>query len=312
MIDKPHFPENTACMSHIAAIDIGSNAIRLAIAQQSSQGLYIPYRSREPVRLGSSVFAQGIIDESTFHDLERALNQFKNQLDNYNVSQYRAIATSAMREARNGQDVVEKLFQSTGLRVEIISGQEEAQLVSNAISQIVDLKTGYHLLIDIGGGSIELIAMSDGKILKKQSFVLGMVRVLELQKQKTTPIKDWFPEFIRQETHVFFEGLPPLETAVGTGGNMDRFIKLKPFVSETEGIDLSREHMKDLYQLLSEVDYRERIQKFSLKPDRADVIVPAAIATLQFMKLGSCKQILFPQVGVKDGVLQELSSGSEN
>ena len=125
-----------------------------------------------------------VIDTETYEGLKRALLQFKNQLENHNVHNYRAIATSAMREAKNGKDVVKKLYEATGLQVEIISGQEEANLVQLAISQKVSMEKGGFLLIDIGGGSIELVAVVDGQIIKKQSFVLGMVRVLELHKKK--------------------------------------------------------------------------------------------------------------------------------
>ena len=153
-------------MSYLAAIDIGSNAIRLAIANKRSTGLHITYRSREPVRLGSSVFASGRIDDAIFEDLKAALSQFKNQMDNHNVLKYRAIATSAMREAKNQAEVVEALAATTGIQVEVISGEEEARLVSAAISQKVNINDGNYLFIDIGGGSIELVAMVNGEMLK--------------------------------------------------------------------------------------------------------------------------------------------------
>lgn len=299
-------------MEYIAAIDIGSNAIRLAIARLRDNTVYISYRSREPVRLGSSVFSKGQIDTEIYEQLKQAIIQFSNQMKNHNVSRYRAIATSAMREAENGAEVVEKLFSETGIKVEIISGEEEARLVSNAIAQKIDTNSGEHLLIDIGGGSIELVAVSQGKILKKESFVLGMVRVLELQKSQKEDLAEWFPQMIIDKVSHFFKDLPPMTSAVGTGGNMDRFIKLKDFVSKDPGEYLTLDEMEDLFNQLSSHSYKERIVKFYLKPDRADVIIPAAIATLELMDLGKCQKIHFPQVGLKDGVLHELSSGSEN
>ncbi|MEM7646117.1 MAG: hypothetical protein AAF203_04335 [Pseudomonadota bacterium] len=295
-------------MSYIAAIDIGSNAIRLAIAHQTPQGLHISYRSREPVRLGSCVFSEGQINEDTYEDLKNALNQFKNQLENHNVHHFRAIATSAMREASNNEEVIESLLKDTGLKIELISGEEEARLVSLAISKQVDLSEGNYLLIDIGGGSIELVAMIDGKISKKQSYVLGMVRVLEMQKEQGGEILDWLPARVQTEMGSFFEGLPNFKTAVGTGGNMDRFIKLKSFVSDEDGIGLSFTEMNEMSHILHSVSYKDRILKFCLKPDRADVIIPAIVATNKMMTMGGCKDILFPQVGLKDGVLQELAA----
>lgn len=295
-------------MRYIAAIDIGSNAIRLAIANATRPQLHISYRSREPVRLGSSVFSEGRINDQILGELTKALGQFKNQLENHNVQQFRAVATSAMREASNNTEVVEKLYQATGIRIEIISGDEEARLVSQAIQQKIDLSAGTFLLIDIGGGSIELVAIKDGETLKRQSFVIGMVRVLELHKKQNQDLEDWFPAFIKNEVNDFFDGLPNLEQAVGTGGNMDRFAKLKPFVAGEEGDTLTKSEMAKVYKLLKSVDYEERMTRFALKPDRADVIIPAAIATNEIMKFGRSKLIHFPQVGIKDGILYELSS----
>lgn len=294
-------------MLYIAAIDIGSNAIRLAIANNSRRPLHISYRSREAVRLGSSVFSSGNIDHDTYEELKRTLTQFKNQMGNHNVQTYRAVATSAMREAKNNAEVVARLYADTGIQIEIISGDEEAQLVQNAISHKIDLTQGNFLLIDIGGGSIELIAMVDGKVVKRGSFVIGMVRVLELHKKQTIELEDWFPAFIKNEVNDFFENLPPLENAVGTGGSMDRFVKLKKFVSNEPGNFLQKKDMRKLYESLKSVSYTERLAKFELRPDRADVIIPAAIATNEIMRLGRSEKIYFPEVGLKDGILYDLA-----
>ena len=173
-------------MPCIAAIDIGSNAVRLAIAINEKPDLdfYISYMSRQPVRLGSSVFSQGNIDKETYFNLRQALLQFRNQLENHNVRHWRAVATSAMREAGNNRSIIDCLKRETGITVEIINGQEEARLVSLAISKKIDLSRGCYLLIDIGGGSIELVAIINGQIKKKKSYRIGMVRILELQKKQ--------------------------------------------------------------------------------------------------------------------------------
>lgn len=295
-------------MLYIAAIDIGSNAIRLAIANCSREPMHISYRSREPVRLGSSVFSTGMIDDGTFEELRRTLAQFSNQMGNHNVKTYRAVATSAMREAKNNQEVIARLHELTGVQVEIISGDEEAQLVQTAIAQKIDLANGNHLLIDIGGGSIELIAMVNGKVLKRGSFVIGMVRVLELHKKQKIELEEWFPAFMKNEINDFFEDLPPLENAIGTGGSMDRFIKLKSFVSNEPGAFLEKKEMRKLYEALKSVSYNERLAKFALRSDRADVIIPAAIATNEILRMARCERIYFPEVGLKDGILYDLAS----
>jgi exopolyphosphatase / guanosine-5'-triphosphate,3'-diphosphate pyrophosphatase len=293
-------------MQQIAAIDIGSNAMRLAIARFNHEQMNITYRTREPVRLGSSVFGQGEISDEIYEDLRYSLLQFKNQLENHKVSQVRAVATSAMREARNGPQVIESLYKDTGIQVELISGDEEARLVTLAIGQKLDLNQGRHLLIDIGGGSIELIAIEDGRVFKKQSFVIGMVRVLELAKNKGSDLTSWLPQFIQEATQEFISDLPPMNDAVGSGGSMDRFIKLKSFVSSHSGEFLTHGEMQSLQTKLLAVPYKERILKFGLKSDRADVIIPAAIATNQIMYQAQCDKIHFPQVGLKDGVLWDM------
>ena len=139
-------------MAYLAAIDIGSNALRLAIARQNKEELHICYQAREPLRLGQVVFSQGSIDSTRLQSLEKALLKFKNQMENYNVSKYRAVATSAMREASNHPEVVAHLDQTHQLKVEVISAEEEARLVSLAVSKRIDLHSKNHLLIDIGGG----------------------------------------------------------------------------------------------------------------------------------------------------------------
>ncbi len=296
-------------MCYFAAIDIGSNAVRLVIAKQNAQDLRITYRSREPVRLGSSVFTMGKIDDLAQSDLEQALFRFKNQLENHNVEKMRAVATSAMRESSNSEEVVKDLFKKTGIAIEIISGDEEARLVTEAIQQRLDLSLGRFLLIDIGGGSVELIAIDSGQVLKKQSYPIGMVRMLKLHEEQKQGLEKWLPGYITEQVQGFFDGLKPLEKAVGTGGNMDRFIKIKSHFSNHDGIDLSLKEMEKVYKELSDVSYEKRIVKFSLKPDRADVILPAALVTQTLMKLGGCEKILIPQVGLQDGLLFNLASG---
>ena len=297
-------------MTSLAAIDIGSNAVRLAIARDRDfqSDFYISYMSRLPVRLGSSVFSRGNIDEKTYSDLKSALLQFKNQLENHRVKHWRAVATSAMRSAGNNREVIDNLKKETGISVQVITGEEEAHLVSLAISKKIDLNQNSYLLIDIGGGSVELVAIIQGQIIKKESYKVGMVRILEMQKNKKEKLRNWFPEFVKTETRDFFKNLPRLKKAVGTGGNMDRFIKLKSFVSSQSGEFLTLEEMCAMDQMLSKFDYRERIARFCLKPDRADVIVPSAIFTGEIMKWAGCEKIHFPQVGLKDGLLHELSA----
>ncbi|MCB0377716.1 MAG: hypothetical protein KDD33_04425 [Bdellovibrionales bacterium] len=299
-------------MPYLAAIDIGSNAMRLAIAHQTSEGLHMSFRSREAVRLGQSVFQGGEIDPETYEKLAGAMMKFRNQMENHNVEKFRAIATSAMRNARNKEEIVEKLKVATGISVEVISGDEESQLVKLAVEQKMDLSQGRFLLIDIGGGSIELIGLANGSLLKKQSFPLGTVRALQLMKKQKShkKLRDWYPQYVRDTLKDFFQDDFP--KAVGLGGNMERFAKLKSFVSEDGGEWLSLHEMEGLLDLILSLNYEERISHFALRPDRSDVIVPAALATVEIMHLAKSQVIYLPEVGIKEGILYELSKSSKS
>ena len=232
-------------------------------------------------------------------------------MENYNVTSYRAVATSALRDAKNSKEIIAKLYQDTEIKLEVISGEEEAKLVTKAIAKKVNLDQGKNLLIDIGGGSIELITLIEGEMIKKESFPLGTVRLLQLHKESgTKDLKKWLVPHLKEALFDFFNNIPPLPLAVGTGGNMDRFIKLKEFVATHGGEYLDKKEMKKLENKLTEVNYQGRMDAFDLRPDRADVIVPAAIATNTILELASSERIHLPQVGLRDGVLYELCSSS--
>lgn len=307
-------PRYNPFMTTYAAIDIGSNAVRLAIAELQPDGgpVHVSFVTREPVRLGTDVFKNGIIGPDTYNSLKAALIKFGNQMENHQVIKHRAVATSALREAKNGADIVKKLKKDTGILVELISGEEEARLVYEAISQKVSLLKDRHLLIDIGGGSIELVAVERGKLLKKESFPLGAVRVLGKHNHQKEPLEDWLPDHIDAELSSFFKGLEEFDYCVGTGGNMDRFIKLKDVVSDEPGEHLTRKELMALKEKIQSLNFEDRIQKLSLRRDRADVIVPAAITTVKIMKMAGAHTIKLPQVGLRDGLLSQLCSSSKD
>lgn len=303
----------TPFMTTYAAIDIGSNAVRLAIAERQPDGgpVHVSFVTREPVRLGTDVFKNGIISPETYESLKAALIKFGNHMENHQVAKHRAVATSALREAKNGAEIVKKLKKDIGLTLELISGEEEARLVYEAISQKIDLLKDKHLIIDIGGGSIELVAVVKGKLLKKESFPLGAVRILGLHNAQKKPLEDWLPQHIEDKLQSFFQGLESFNYCVGTGGNMDRFIKLKDFVSDEPGEFLTRKELQSLKEKIQSLSFEDRIQKLSLRKDRADVILPAAITTIKIMKLAQAQTIKLPQVGLRDGLLHQLCSSDK-
>jgi len=297
---------------HIAAIDIGSNAVRLAISRQKRGQWTQCLRLREAVRLGSDVFETSSIGRQIEKDLTTALLMFGNQMENHNVSIYRAVATSAMREAKNSAEVCQRIAEKTGITVEVISGKEEASLVFFALSKEMDLDSGPHLIIDIGGGSVELIATDLGQILKKESFPLGTVRLLNTQQTKTEAMNHWLPLHLETVTKAFFVDLPPMKTSVGSGGNMDRFSKIMASDDGRTPLSLSYNTICSLRDRIIKTPKNERILEFQIRKDRADVIEPAAIVTETLMKLSGSQDIALPQVGLKEGILGKLAQSVSN
>ncbi len=283
-----------------AAIDIGSNAIRLLFCR-----VYIvdgkPHYSKEelirmPVRLGEDVFINKTISATKADRLVTALKGFSNLIKAYNVQDYRAVATSAMRDANNGNDVILRIKNETGLNVEIIDGKNEAALVfSNHIEQLINPKHAY-LYIDVGGGSTELTLYFDNKVIAARSFNIGTVRMLldKVEKDEMEEMKVW----LKRNT----VGIHPLY-GIGSGGNINKIFKMS---GKKETKHLSYEKLKDIYDMLSSYTYQERIERLDLKPDRADVIIPAAKIFLNVMKNANIEKVFVPQVGLSDGIVHQM------
>lgn len=280
-----------------AAIDIGSNAVRLLISNvyESINGPVFKKSSliRLPIRLGEDVFINGKISEIKELRLTKAISAFKNIIEIHNVISYRACATSAMREASNGNEVAERIFQSTGVRIEIVSGSAEAEIIyANHIAEGLDNKFDY-LYIDVGGGSTELTLFSNGFIKSSRSFNIGTIRLLhkKVEKWQWDEMKTWIKQQVISNK--------PIQ-AIGSGGNINKLYKLAKI---KEGKPLSFEKLKELEVVLSKLTYEERMEIIGLNPDRADVIVPASKIYLTAMKVADCKKIYVPQIGMSDGLI---------
>lgn len=283
-----------------AAIDIGSNAMRLLFCRvYKVDGK--PHFSKEelirmPIRLGEDVFLYGKISEEKANRLITALKGFSELIKAYGVVAHRAVATSAMRDASNGADIIEKVKKETGLNVEIIDGKLEASLVfSNHIEEILNPKNAY-LYIDVGGGSTELTLYFNNKVIAAKSFNIGTVRMLldKVEKNEMEEMKIW----LKKNTI----GIHPLY-AIGSGGNINKIYKMS---GKKETKHLSYDKLKGLYEMLNSYTYQERIERLDLKPDRADVIVPAAKIFLTVMKTADIERIYVPQIGLSDGLVHEL------
>jgi exopolyphosphatase/guanosine-5'-triphosphate,3'-diphosphate pyrophosphatase len=289
-----------------AAIDIGSNAIRLLFCR-----VYVvdnkPHFNKEelirmPVRLGEDVFLNGKISDEKANRLITALKGFSELIKAYGVQRHRAVATSAMRDAQNGEQIIARIKSEAGIDVEIIDGKNEASLVfSNHIEEILNPKHAY-LYTDVGGGSTELTLYFDNKVIAAKSFNIGTVRMLldKVDKNEWDEMKSW----LKKNTF----GIHPLH-AIGSGGNINKIFKMS---GKKETKHLSYDRLKGIYEMLCSYTYQERIERLELKPDRADVIVPAAKIFLTVMKNADIEKIFVPQIGLSDGLVHEMYESYSN
>ncbi|QNL48452.1 exopolyphosphatase [Olivibacter sp. SDN3] len=281
------------------AIDIGSNAIRLLIADIVENGAVVSFKKntliRVPLRLGDDAFIDKAISERKSEDLIKAMAAFRNLMDVYKVTQYMACATSAMREATNGAELVKKI-KKVGVELEIIDGVKEANIIYNShIEQQLERKKNY-LYVDVGGGSTELSIFSNGSLKGSKSFNIGTIRILDNQDSEETwyEMKEWIKDHTRQ-----YKGI----IGIGTGGNINKLYRL---AEEKATKPLSFNKLKAIYEYLNSFSLKERINVLGLNSDRADVIIPACEIFLNVMKWGGVKSIVVPRVGLVDGIIQTL------
>ena len=282
-----------------AAVDIGTNAMRLLFCRAYEVNGK-PHFSKEelirlPIRLGEDVFLNGKISDKKAEKLVTAMRGFKELIKVYEVDAYRAVATSAMRDASNSSEIIARIKKEADLDVEIIDGKLEAQLVfSNHIEELLNPKHSY-LYIDVGGGSTELTLYSNHKVIASKSFNIGTVRMLlnKVEKDEWELMKEW----IKKTTF----GYNPLR-AIGSGGNINKILKM----TKKENKNLSYSKLKGINDMLNSYTYEERVDVLGLKPDRADVIVHASKIFITIMKTADIEDIFIPQFGLSDGIVQDL------
>lgn len=283
-----------------AAIDIGSNAVRLLIANilESEDGYSYKKDTllRVPLRLGDEAFLNQKLSEKKIKELTQTMIAFRNLMDVFKVTEYRAFATSAMREAKNGQEVIKRIKQDANIKIEIITGNNEAKMIySSHIEDTLDHKVNY-LYIDVGGGSTELSIFSKNKVVASHSFNIGTIRMLDNKdtEQEWELLRDWIKEHTKT--------LKPL-VGIGTGGNINKLHRLS---EEKDDMPVSYTKLKSLYNYLNSFSLKERIQILDLNQDRADVIIPASEIYLSVMKWAGVKSIYVPKVGLVDGIIVHL------
>ncbi|MFD1003111.1 phosphatase [Ohtaekwangia kribbensis] len=284
----------------LAAIDIGSNAIRFQVstvlANNQTQPVFKKLEYvRFPLRLGHDVFTTNRISNASIAKFKKLMTAYKLLLELYEVDDYMFCATSAMRESDNGLELANQVKEELGITIHVIDGNREAELINRAISSYLTDKTYLH--IDVGGGSTELNLYVAGKKIKTRSFKIGSVRVLE---QIDSPImwedmERWIKDNVKKDYGKV--------TAVGTGGNISKIFelaKLKP------GSIMSVKKVKEIRDMVEGYSLEERIYKLQMNPDRADVIIPASHIYLQVMEWAHAASILVPEVGLKDGIMLHL------
>ncbi len=287
-----------------AAIDIGSNAMRLLIAnivEQDGKETQFSKSSlvRVPIRLGQDAFTVGAISEENIDRMCDAMKAFSLLMKVHKVEQYKAFATSAMREAYNGKEVTEIIKKKAGVKIEIIDGKKEAAIIASTDLHHL-LKTDQtYLFVDVGGGSTEFTLFSNGKMIVSRSFKAGTVRLLNNMVHEV--VWDEIEKWIRTNTEEYDE-----VTLIGSGGNINKLFKLSGKVQEKP---LSYIYINSQYAFLNSLTYEQRISELGLNSDRADVILPATRIYLNAMKWSGARNIYVPKIGLADGIVKAMYYG---
>jgi exopolyphosphatase / guanosine-5'-triphosphate,3'-diphosphate pyrophosphatase len=285
----------------LAAIDIGSNAARLLITEVVTDAQGQPRFNklnlvRVPLRLGFDVFERNEISKGKIGMLLQTLKAYSHLINAYGVQHIKACATSAMRDARNGKDLIRKILLETGITIEIISGDVEATYIyENHVAENLD-KLHSYLYIDVGGGSTELTFFDDGQLKYKESFNIGTIRLLKGQVHETQwdDMKDHLKANTRSKKPM---------VAIGTGGNINKVFSLS---KRKDGKPLTVQLLKDYYKEFSSVSMEDRMRLYNLREDRADVIVPALQIYTNVMRWAEIEEIYVPKIGLADGLTKAL------
>ncbi|MBS1511737.1 MAG: exopolyphosphatase [Bacteroidetes bacterium] len=285
----------------LAAIDIGSNAARLLIAEvvQDDNGT-VQFNKvnliRVPLRLGFDVFEGGEITKDKIGMVLQTMKAYKHLMNAYGVQHLKACATSAMRDAKNAADLIRKIKLETDISIEVISGDTEANLVyENHVAENLDKDHSY-LYIDVGGGSTELSFFSNGKLIYKKSFNIGTIRLLK------DMVKEWQWDEMKEALKAVTRGQKEV-VAIGSGGNINKVFSMS---KRKDGKPLPLDLLKDYYKELSNVSLEARITQYGLREDRADVIVPALQIYTNAMRWADAKEIYVPKIGLADGLIRHL------
>jgi len=291
----------------LAAIDIGSNACRLliddviAVANNKTDFIKLAF-VRVPLRLGFDVFETGRIGDIKIEKFLKTIESYRLLLDVYEVKHLKACATSAMRDASNAKEILQLVKEKTGIGIDVISGQDEAKYIyENHVAENLNSQESY-LYIDVGGGSTELTFFSDGKLICKESFDIGTIRLLK--KQVTENTWNEMKNFIVTKTKGYHH-----VTCIGSGGNINKIFSLS---KRKEGRPLNVEMLRNYYSEFSSITLQQRMSLYNMREDRADVIVPALLVFINVMRWAETEEIYVPKIGLADGLIHILYDEVKN
>lgn len=283
-----------------AAIDIGSNAVRLLVGEVIERDDHPVIKKqtlvRVPIRLGEDVFDGGAISSAKRDYLSKSLKAFRLLAEVYGVKYMRCCATSAMREATNADEVRTRVEMESGVHIETISGKKEADLLTNTFWTQDLLKDRSYLYIDVGGGSTELTWLENGRRVKSASFKIGTVRMLKgkVDPDNWVAVQEFLDELREQHGQLL---------AIGTGGNINRIFKEN---GNLFGEPLARQDVQQQRDRIASFSFEDRVRQLRLRPDRADVIIPAADIFLRIMEFADIDEVFVPKVGLADGIIYDM------
>ena len=300
--------ENETRKTNYAAIDIGSNAVRLLIKEikeeQGNAHFSKVLMLRVPLRLGFDVFDIGKISEKKEKNMIRLMKVFRHLMKIYDVKHCRACATSAMRDAKNGMDIIKQIEKKTGVHIDIIDGQEEAKIIYNNHVEHMEDQKGNYMYVDVGGGSTEINLLSEGQLVCSRSYNIGTVRMLN------NAVKDSEWERLKNDLAELAKSYPQTNI-IGSGGNINKLYRLADKKNKKK-MTMQVSVLQELHTRLKALSLEERMEQFGMKPDRADVIIPAGEIFLTIANIIGASYIHVPVIGLSDGIIDELYLQNKN
>lgn len=300
--------ENETRKTNYAAIDVGSNAVRLLIKEikeeQGKAHFSKVLMLRVPLRLGFDVFDIGKISEKKEKNMIRLMKAFRHLMKIYDVKHCRACATSAMRDAKNGMDIIKQIEKKTGVHIDIIDGQEEAKIIYNNHVEHMEDQKGNYMYVDVGGGSTEINLLSEGQLVCSRSYNIGTVRMLN------NAVKDSEWERLKNDLAELAKSYPQTNI-IGSGGNINKLYRLADKKNKKK-MTMQVSVLQELHTRLKALSLEERMEQFGMKPDRADVIIPAGEIFLTIANIIGASYIHVPVIGLSDGIIDELYLQNKN